>query len=94
MKKKIKQSYLIVIGGGLLIIMLQVFMSGFFSQHIGTDDQAVDIINEVAPGYTPWATSILEFDNKYAEPLLFVLQASIGIGIIAYYFLKQRKKSL
>jgi len=92
--KKIKQSYLIVIGGGLLIVLFQVFMSGFFSQHVGTDDQAVDIIKDVAPNYSPWASSILEFDNKYAEPLLFMLQASIGIGIIAYYILKHRKKSL
>ncbi|TLX77011.1 cobalt ABC transporter substrate-binding protein CbiN [Labilibacter sediminis] len=93
-KKKIIMPYVLVFLPGLLVIAFQVFMSGFFSEHTGTDDQSVDVIRQIAPNYTPWFDNVLEFDNELSEPLLFILQASVGIGIIALYIIKQHRKKV
>lgn len=51
----------------------------------GTDGQAKDIIQEVAPEYRPWFASIFEPPSVEIESLLFALQAALGAGIIGYY---------
>ena len=52
---------------------------------VGTDGQAKEIIQELAPDYRPWFSSILEPPSGEIESLLFALQAALGAGIIGYY---------
>ena len=56
----------------------------------GTDDQAKDAISEVAPGYRPWAHSLIKPPSREVESLLFALQAAIGAGFMGYYFGSRR----
>jgi cobalt/nickel transport protein len=77
---------------GLLIVLLQILISTHFSGHIGTDDKSIDIIKEIAPGYKPWIGNIWEHSNNRIETVLFAIQASLGLGIIIFYILKQRNK--
>ncbi len=51
----------------------------------GSDDQARDLIQSIAPGYTPWATPLLRPASSEVETLLFALQAALGSGFIGYY---------
>jgi cobalt transport protein len=81
-----------IIISGLLIVILQILISSHFSTHIGTDDKSIDIIKEIAPGYKPWVGNVWEHTNNWGEITLFALQASLGLGIIIFYILKQRNK--
>jgi len=90
--KKIKIIHLLI--ASVAILILQAFASGYFSNHIGTDDQSVDIIQEIAPGYTPWANHLVEFKSDMMEPVLFAIQALLGLSIIMYYILKHQKKNI
>ncbi|KAB1440063.1 energy-coupling factor ABC transporter substrate-binding protein [Candidatus Galacturonibacter soehngenii] len=67
----------------------------------GADDAAGAIVEELSPGYEPWAAPILETIlggelPGETESLLFCLQAAIGSGILFYCFgfLVARKKYL
>ena len=50
----------------------------------GSDSQATALIQEIAPDYQPWFSSIFAPDVEI-EGLLFALQAALGAGIIGYY---------
>jgi cobalt/nickel transport protein len=51
----------------------------------GADGQAEDVIQQIAPDYTPWFSSIIVPPSVEIESLLFALQAALGAGIIGYY---------
>ena len=77
---------------GLLILAIQYYISTQMSSFVGTDNKSVDVIKEIAPNYQPWASPVWEHDSPLAEPLLFSLQAALGLAIIIYYILKQHAK--
>ena len=51
----------------------------------GSDDQARNAINEIAPDYQPWFEPLLEPASGEIASLLFALQAAVGAGFIGYY---------
>ncbi len=55
---------------------------GFFA---GADDQAKDLIGEIAPDYQPWFKPLMEPASSEIASLLFALQAALGAGFIGYY---------
>lgn len=73
---------LLALVAALMIAPLALPIAGEFS---GADDQAEGVIQEVAPGYEPWFSSIWEPPSGEIESLLFALQAAIGAGVLCYY---------
>ena len=51
----------------------------------GADDQAKDLIAEIAPDYQQWFEPLIEPASGEIASLLFALQAAIGAGFIGYY---------
>ncbi|MDD2541307.1 MAG: energy-coupling factor ABC transporter substrate-binding protein [Desulfuromonadaceae bacterium] len=51
----------------------------------GADDQAKDVISQLAPGYHPWFKPLMEPPSGEIGSLLFALQAALGAGFIGYY---------
>ena len=51
----------------------------------GADDQAKDLIGEIAPTYQPWFEPWIEPASGEIASLLFALQAALGAGVIGYY---------
>ncbi|MGB9938133.1 MAG: energy-coupling factor ABC transporter substrate-binding protein [Methanobacterium sp.] len=56
----------------------------------GTDDAAISEIEKT--GYTPWSDSILKPPSEEMEPLLFGVQAAVGLIIIVFFVGYYRKK--
>ncbi len=56
------------------------------SEFGGADGEAEGAILEVAPNYEPWFESLWSPPGGETESLLFALQASLGAGVIGYYF--------
>lgn len=77
---------------GLVFISIQVFVFKRFSGFSGTDDQSIDVINEVAPDYDPWINTMFDFSHPQSETILFALQGAMGVGVIVFYIIKQRQK--
>lgn len=51
----------------------------------GADDQAKNMIGEIAPDYQPWFESLIEPASSEIASMLFALQAALGAGFIGYY---------
>lgn len=51
----------------------------------GADNQAQTAIGEIAPGYRPWFSPLLEPASGEIASLLFALQAALGAGFIGYW---------
>lgn len=51
---------------------------------LGSDGQATRVIEELRPGYTPWAQSLWEPPSGEIESLLFGLQSALGAGVLFY----------
>jgi len=51
----------------------------------GADDQARDVIGQIAPGYKPWFKSLIKPPSGEIGSLLFASQAALGAGFIGYY---------
>lgn len=81
-----------IIAIALILIVMQFFLAEIVSKFEGTDDQAVGIINELAPNYKPWATSVWEPSGEWGETFLFAFQTFIGLSIIVFYFIKKNGK--
>lgn len=77
-----KQNLILVLIAVLIIIVPLVFMGG--SDFEGADDQAEDVIVEVAPDYEPWAEPLWEPPSGEVESLLFSVQVAIGAVAIGY----------
>ncbi len=76
-----------------LAILLQFALALVVGSFEGTDDQAVSLIQDIAPGYQPWTDHLWAPGSDLAETLLFALQAAIGVGIIAYFWTRWHKNS-
>lgn len=88
--RKVVNILIIAVAVGLIVS--QFFLADIVAKFAGTDDQAVGIINELAPDYKPWAESIWEPSGEWTETLLFAFQSTLGLSIIVFYFLKRRSK--
>ncbi|MEI6205287.1 MAG: energy-coupling factor ABC transporter substrate-binding protein [Desulfuromonadales bacterium] len=51
----------------------------------GADDQAKNVIHEIAPGYRPWFKPLMAPPGEEINTLFFTLQAALGAGFIGYY---------
>lgn len=73
----------------IALVLFQFVLPEIGSNFEGTDDQAVGIINEIAPNYTPWAESLWEPSGEWGETILFAFQTALGLSIFVLYFLKR-----
>ena len=51
----------------------------------GADDQAKNLIGEIALEFEPWFEPLIEPASGEIASLLFALQAALGAGFIGYY---------
>ena len=51
----------------------------------GADNKAQEAIDEIAPGYKPWFSPLLEPASGEIASLIFALQAALGAGFIGYW---------
>jgi cobalt/nickel transport protein len=51
----------------------------------GADGQAEAMVEQLRPGYTPWAEALWTPPSGEIESLLFMLQAGLGAGLLGYY---------
>lgn len=72
----------------LLVIAIAVFplLAITDSEFGGADGQAEEVIADLAPGYEPWASPLIEPPGGETESLIFTLQAGIGAGIFGFGF--------
>ena len=68
------------------------FMFANFNKPVGSDEQAVSTIQTLRPEYHPIARPFF-IPSATAEPLLFALQAAIGIAILVWAILWFRSRS-
>ncbi len=76
-----------------ILIVYQLYGSGIILEHYrGSDDQSVSAIQQIAPNYKPWFSHVIEFKSDWAEPVMFTVQAALGLSILGYYIIKRQKK--
>lgn len=63
--------------------MLGAFMYANFTKPLGSDDQAVSAIQNLRPGYHPIARPLF-IPSEAVEPLLFTLQAALGVAALVW----------
>lgn len=90
---------IIVLIAACIILTILPFVLASNAEFGGADDKAGGVVEELSPGYEPWATPVLEriLGGELpgeTESLLFCIQAAIGSGILFYGFgyLVARKK--
>jgi len=57
----------------------------------GSDDAAMQMIQEIAPSYQPWTSSFWNPSENW-QTIFFLVQAVLGAGYIGYYFGKKRRR--
>lgn len=87
-----RKTVIYLLSGCLLVLLIQFLATDLFPNFTGSDDQSVELIQQIAPHYQPWVNHLIEFDQPWAEPVLFALQAIIGLSVIGYFVWKQSKK--
>ncbi|MGO0122149.1 energy-coupling factor ABC transporter substrate-binding protein [Desulfothermobacter acidiphilus] len=78
----LKNALLLLLVAGLIAFPLLWGKGHSFG---GADDQAQEVIKEVAPHYQRWFEPLWEPPSGEIESLLFALQAAIGSGFVFYY---------
>ena len=63
--------------------MIGAFLFANFTHPVGSDDQAVTAIQKLRPDYRPIARPMF-IPSESAEPLLFTLQAAIGVAVLIW----------
>lgn len=61
---------------------------------VGSDNQGVDLIGRLAPGYEPWIVPLWSPPNAVIESMIFSLQAALGGGLFGFvlgYWVGQRR---
>lgn len=76
-----QNNWLLIVGVITLAILPLVFVKGEYG---GADGEAQAAIEEIHPGYRPWFQPILTLPSKEIESLLFVVQGSLGAGVLGY----------
>lgn len=56
------------------------------SEFAGADDKAMEMIENISPGYEPFTQNIFAPPGSETETLFFCLQATIGAGVIGFGF--------
>ncbi|MDJ0845526.1 MAG: energy-coupling factor ABC transporter substrate-binding protein [Crocosphaera sp.] len=74
-------NWLLLLAVMILAIFPLFFVKGEFG---GADGEAEEAIGEIHPTYEPWFNPLLEPASGEIESLLFVVQGSVGAGIIGY----------
>lgn len=77
------KNWILLIAVVCLIVIPFLFYSQ--SEFSGTDGQATEVIQSLAPDYQPWAENIWAPPGGEMESLLFALQAAIGAGALGYF---------
>lgn len=95
MKTKTFKKYLpyFIITTLLVAFALQFGLSSLLTGFEGTDDQAVNLIQQIDPAYKPWASHLWEPGSDAMETIMFGLQTAIGLTIIVSYFIIRKHKT-
>jgi cobalt/nickel transport protein len=72
--------------GFVVLTVTPLFWHPSGSEFGGADGQAEAVIADLHTDYKPWFTPFWEPPSGEIESLLFVLQASLGTGVIAFGF--------
>ncbi len=75
--------------------MLGAFMYANYTKPMGSDDQAVSAIQNLRPNYHPIARPLF-IPSAAVEPLLFTLQAAIGVAVLTwaiFWFRSRRRRN-
>jgi cobalt/nickel transport protein len=81
MQTRKQNNWLLIVGVVTLAILPLVFVKGEYG---GADGEAQAAIEEIHPGYRPWFQPNLTLPSKEIESLLFVVQGSLGAGVLGY----------
>ena len=73
--------------------MIGAFLYANYTKPLGSDDQAVTAIQNLRPGYRPIARPLF-IPSEAVEPLLFTLQAAIGVAVLtwAIFWFRARRR--
>ncbi|WP_068473941.1 energy-coupling factor ABC transporter substrate-binding protein [Saccharicrinis aurantiacus] len=73
-------------------VLFQIGMADTLSLFDGTDDQSVEVIQQIDASFEPIFEPFWEPGSDKAETLLFALQTLIGVGIIGAYIIYSEKR--
>ena len=76
--------------------MIGAFLYANYTKPLGSDDQAVTAIRNLRPNYHPIAKPLFT-PSEAAEPLLFTLQAAMGVAVLIWafsWFRSRRRRKL
>lgn len=90
--KKLNRAGVIVLWVVAIVIALQIIIPLLSSHLVGTDDQAVELIQLIAPNYKPWFEQVELFDSENSENILFTIQCVLGLLVIAYYSITKGRR--
>lgn len=80
----------------LFLVILAIVVVPLFikkgAEFGGSDDAASGLIEELKPGFEPWAEPLYEPPSGEIESLLFSCQALIGGLVVGYYIGVNAKK--
>lgn len=78
----------------VLVIGVALWAHNRGSQLQGTDNMAVDAIEEIQPGYSPWVNLPWQPSGERSEAIRLALQATAGSGLVCLYlgYVIRRKK--
>ncbi|AFK20905.1 cobalt ABC transporter substrate-binding protein (plasmid) [Haloferax mediterranei ATCC 33500] len=69
-----------------VLVVFAIILSTMAVAGLGaTDEQAVATIEDKAPDYSPWASSVWSPPGGYGELALFALQGGVAAFVLAYY---------
>jgi cobalt/nickel transport system permease protein len=80
-----------VVLGVVFATIVGAFLYANFTKPVGTDDRAVTTIQTLRPEYHPIAKPLF-IPTEALEPLLFTLQAALGVGVLAWAFVWLRSR--
>lgn len=87
-----KQNLLLLLACALIAVGA-FFIAPKDSEYGGSDGGAEAAITELQKDYEPWFSSLYEPASGEIESLLFTLQGSLGVGVIAYIIGYQKGKN-
>lgn len=80
-----------VLGVATIMVIAVAVVANAAIGLLGTDNQGVELIQQIDPNYEPWFSSFFE-PSESLELMLFALQALIGLAILVYFILYLRRK--
>ncbi|MBQ1093508.1 energy-coupling factor ABC transporter substrate-binding protein [Streptomyces sp. B93] len=88
MKRNTKINLLLLLAVAALAVLPLALGMGDHKEEpfTGADGEAETAITEIEPDYEPWFSPLYEPPSGEIESALFAVQASLGTGVLAYYF--------